>query len=182
MVAEGALDPADLCYMFHLCNSSSRAQPPPPPSSLFSLLETSWLNRAPAQSLATPRKSGEQAVARSAAAEKRREGREGGGRGGRGGEVGKKKDDPIVFLQLSDIHLDQLFAEVQGPVCHSRGGGQIHSSSLKCNCLFSHTGVTFSVQPLFMLSQLVQRNGGSLFTYTLPNNVCLSQELCFLIF
>ena len=101
MVAEGALDPADVCYIVHLCSGSSHARSPSP---LLSLLETSWHKRqwTPTHSLAgtlegnSPR---EEPGVR--------------GAGKRGGRVEKKDGDPIMFLQLSDIHLDQLFAEVR---------------------------------------------------------------------
>ena len=115
VVAEGALDPADVCYIIHLCNSSSHAQSSSP---LLSLLETSWHKRqwTPTHSLAGALEGNslrEEPAVR--------------GAGKRGGRLEKKGGDPIVFLQLSDIHLDQLFAEA--------------SNSLSCN-LKNHFSLT----------------------------------------
>ena len=111
VLAEGTLNPSDICYLAHFCNRSSGSRPPPPP--LPSLLEETWSKRhsnsppPPRPSLATlqgkPLRHDPAAWSATARTKKKREG------------------DPIVFLQLSDIHLDQLFAEVGIYPCGSHG-------------------------------------------------------------
>ena len=93
VIAKGALDPPDICTLLRLCNGSTANQPAP---HLPSLLRESWdkLSR-------TGKKSGYQSVSRAdspaTSEEKAKE---------------KRTGDSIVFVQISDIHLDQQFSEV----------------------------------------------------------------------
>ena len=94
VIAQGALDPSDICTLLHLCNGSTAVQPAP---HLPSLLRESWdkLSR-------TAKKSSYQSVSRADSpasnGEKARE---------------KSTGDSIVFVQISDIHLDHQFTEVR---------------------------------------------------------------------
>lgn len=139
VIAEGTLNPSDICYLVHFCNRSSGARPPPPPP-LLSLLEETWSKRhsnsppPPRPNLATlqgkPLRHDPAAWSMAVRTKKKREG------------------DPIVFLQLSDIHLDQLFAEVGIYPCGSHGNLISSLSHLP--------GVPQYLQPLPLLSYVVQ--------------------------
>ena len=135
-MARGALKPQELCYLLHLCkgsNSSRGAET----SLLARLQEVLWekggggkeggrggglegadlSSRGPEQQL------------------ERRRHKEAGGEGGRVApsttSTRTKDDDVIIFLQISDIHLDRQFSEVAPPPM-TRLVGVLHCTHTHC--------------------------------------------------
>ena len=104
VIAEGALNPSDICYLLHLCNKSSSAQQDLPHLPSF----MKELGRQSSPELAMARTTGTERSVHFTPVDNDRE-RELSRVGERGKTVG---DDTITFVQVSDIHLDQLFTEV----------------------------------------------------------------------
>ena len=89
VITESDIKPTELCSLIHLCNDSSSHPHHSPP--LSSLLTDSWDGWKKPYTGVRQRQTGEAEIVKK----------------WRG-----KGDDPIVFLQLSDIHLDLQFSEV----------------------------------------------------------------------
>lgn len=101
--AEGALKPSDLCYLFHLCNGTNGSSLPhlsQLPATLSDVMLGSHLSAAAADV--------ERLVPN---VERKKETFLKGRRRSSGGKE-KKDNNTIIFLHLSDIHLDRQYSEV----------------------------------------------------------------------
>lgn len=100
--AEGALNPSDLCYLLHLCNETSSSRP--------HLSQLPFLSDVMLDSPLLTAADVERDV-HSVESEREMETFLRGRRKSSGGKE-KKDNNTIVFLHLSDIHLDRQYSEV----------------------------------------------------------------------
>ena len=104
IIAEGVLKPSELCDLLHFCNGSNGTV-----SDTYLHVPSLLVGQSGA---ATLRNSAHRSTGKQSERDNTHLGSDARFKMTSGLERGKKEDDTIVFLHLSDIHLDRQYSEV----------------------------------------------------------------------